>query len=354
MWCNRVHVRRNRRSWVTRALTVALTLSCSTALVAVASGQSLTELWAAEPSGPAYAPLRAWPVGEPDGPVHESSGSLREADGPAYTPFLSSAAIVGLVSQAAAPEEEEEGPVVSAFKALGGGGVAPARPQTSPAPGYGAAPVQGPRGEQGPPGPPGVKGDQGDPGPAGPPGPPGPPGPMGDQGDPGGAGPLGPQGPRGEKGDKGDPGPAGPPGPPGPAAPKDDKGDRGRLDAVYEASLGELSLDTSGQERSWLSGLTVPVTVAKRSKVVVIVSGVVDYRANQSYLLRLAVAESRDPARWNEYRGVYGSSGQSMPFSISQTLTLSAGQHSLYFLAYNGSGGPVVRGANMVVFVVEE
>lgn len=124
---------------------------------------------------------------------------------------------------------------------------------------------------------------------------------------------------------------------------------------IYEATLGELSLDTANQEKAWLSALSVPVNLSRSAKVVIMVSGVIEYRANQNFVLRLGVSElGKDPARWNEYRGANGSTGQSLPFAISQTLTLSAGEHTLSFMAYNGAGGPVVKGANMVVFVVEQ
>ncbi|GEM_PF-6216884 len=154
---------------------------------------------------------------------------------------------------------------------------------------------------------------------------------------------YGPAAPQALKGEQGPPGPSG------------GKGPSGAGGGIYEASMGNLSVDTATAEGAWISALTVPVSLARPSKVSVFVSGTIEYRSDQGSVLGLAIGErGRDPERWKEYRSGPGSAGQNVPFALSETLSLPAGRHSVDVLAYNALGGPAVRRADMVVFVSEE
>lgn len=218
---------------------------------------------------------------------------------------------------------------------------------------------QGPEGPVGLQGPSGIRGEQG-PAPTeeelvalvnkvvtdrreeltGPPGIPGSPGERGERGETGFQGLQGSQGLRGERGEQG---------------PQGLKGDSGPLVASYEISLGSLSFDTSRAGQTWLSGLSLPWTVAKPSKVLVLVTGVIDFRAGLSFDMRLGIGTAvQEPSQWNEYQGQYGSAEVYVPFAISRTLSLSPGQHTVHFLAYNNSGAPIIRNATMTILLIEQ
>ncbi|MBI4202475.1 MAG: collagen-like protein [Chloroflexi bacterium] len=177
-------------------------------------------------------------------------------------------------------------------------------------------------------------------------------GPAGEQGAPGIQGAPGPQGPQGVPGSTG---PQGSQGATGPAGPQGVAGEPGPLVAVYSNSMGALSLDTSLAAQTWASGLSQQITLSKTSRVVALVDGVIEFKGGQAFVIRLGVGPSvEEPAEWREYRGTYTGSDVFVPYSLTRTLTLPPGQHTLYFLVYNGGGTPVLRQSHITLWVVEQ
>lgn len=156
-------------------------------------------------------------------------------------------------------------------------------------------------------------------------------------------GPVGETGPQGAKGDRGEVGPQGP------------KGDLGAVVGSYETSLGALSFDISVAGQTWLSGLSLPITLPRSSKVVAIATGTVTLRAATSFAFKVGIDTAiGDPGLFQEYRGQFGSSEVNIPLSLVRTFSLSSGQHTIYLLAYNQTGAPIIRQATLTAIVIQD
>ena len=144
--------------------------------------------------------------------------------------------------------------------------------------------IQGPKGEQGLTGPQGAtgatgaQGPKGDPGARGPQGERGLTGPQGPQGATGATGAQGPKGDTGARGPQGERGPAGPQGPQGVQGPQGPQGPG----IVIPRSVNHKKVIFDGQKPRYLM-VTVKATVS--SSECKILSGVVQYTSNMTYVL---------------------------------------------------------------------
>ena len=167
--------------------------------------------------------------------------------------------------------------------------------------------IQGPKGEQGLTGPQGAtgatgaQGPKGDPGARGPQGERGLTGPQGPQGATGATGAQGPKGDTGARGPQGERGPAGPQGPQGVQGPQGPQGPG----IVIPRRINTRTVIFDGQKPRYLM-VTVKAVVS--SSEYKILSGVVQYAGNMTYVLDnnysvLLSSDARVTLNWNQSSG---------------------------------------------------
>ncbi|MBF8264852.1 MAG: hypothetical protein HW384_716, partial [Dehalococcoidia bacterium] len=135
-----------------------------------------------------------------------------------------------------------------------------------------------------------------------------------------------------------------------------DKGDTGTHVSIQETSQGANIFNTSPVAKNWESIFpSKPINIQRSSKVIVLVTGVIDFKPSTPSELRLGIGTNvGDPNVWNKYQSANSASDVYIPFSISGTLTLGSGSNNVYFLAKNDTGASTITNATMITIEIQE